>query len=124
MGASFGSRVIVRERSTLALDADANGSGPSAAQSLSCRLREQGRNVRTVRLPVGHHPNSFFVQGGDGDQFQALLEARSIMRLHVVYLEGSTNGHSPVRVVEPPTGREVGWINRYLDRKYVRRPSG
>jgi integrase len=32
-----------------------------------------------------------------------------------------TNAQSPVRVVEQATGREVGWINRYLDREYVRR---
>jgi len=31
------------------------------------------------------------------------------------------NAQSPVRVVEQTTGREVGWINRYLDREYVRR---
>src|SRR5205807_10619134 len=28
---------------------------------------------------------------------------------------------SPVRVVEQTTGQGVGWINRYLDREYVRR---
>lgn len=33
----------------------------------------------------------------------------------------SANAQSPVRVVEQNTGREVGWINRYLDREYVRR---
>ena len=43
------------------------------------------------------------------------------MKFHVVYPEGSTNAQSPVRVVEQSTGREVGWINRYLDREYVRR---
>jgi DNA primase len=59
----------------LAFDADTNGSGLRAAQSLSRRLREQGLNVRTVGLPEGHDPNSFFVQGGDARQFQALLEA-------------------------------------------------
>jgi integrase/recombinase XerD len=31
------------------------------------------------------------------------------------------NGQSPVRVVEEATGRDVGWIHRYLDREYVRR---
>jgi len=59
----------------LALDADANGSGQKAAQSLACRLTEQGINVRTISLPDGHDPNSFFVQGGDAQQFQSLLEA-------------------------------------------------
>jgi DNA primase len=59
----------------LAFDADQNGSGQKAAQSLACRLREQGIQVRTVALPDSHDPNSFFVQGGDAHQFQCLLEA-------------------------------------------------
>jgi DNA primase len=59
----------------LAFDADTNGSGQKAAQFLACRLRKQGINVRTISLPEGHDPNSFFVQGGDADQFQSLLEA-------------------------------------------------
>jgi DNA primase len=59
----------------LAFDADANGSGQQAAQSLACRLREQGMNVRRVSLPDGHDPNSFFVEAGDACQFQSLLEA-------------------------------------------------
>jgi DNA primase len=59
----------------LAFDADRNGSGQQAAQSLACRLTEQSVNVRRVSLPEGHDPNSFFVQGGDAQQFQLLLEA-------------------------------------------------
>jgi DNA primase len=59
----------------LAFDADTNGSGQNAAQSLAGRLTEQGLSVRRVLLPGGHDPNSFFVQGGDADQFQSLLEA-------------------------------------------------
>jgi DNA primase len=59
----------------LAFDADTNGSGQQAAQSLVGRLGEQGVNVRTVVLPDGHDPNSFFVQDGNARQFQSLLEA-------------------------------------------------
>ena len=59
----------------LAFDADTNGSGQQAAQSLACRLRAQGMNARSVSLPEGHDPNNFFVQGGDAHQFQSLLEA-------------------------------------------------
>jgi DNA primase len=59
----------------LAFDADANGSGQQAAQSLAGRLREQGVDVHRVSLPDGHDPNSFFVQGGDAGQFQSLLES-------------------------------------------------
>ncbi len=58
----------------LTLDADTNGSGQQAAQGLARRLREQGLNARRVSLPEGHDPNSFFVQGGDAQQFLCLLE--------------------------------------------------
>jgi DNA primase len=59
----------------LAFDTDSNGSGQQAAQLLARRLAEQGVNVRTVTLPEGHDPNSFFVRDGDAHQFQFLLEA-------------------------------------------------
>jgi len=59
----------------LAFDADTNGSGQQAAQSLAYRLREQGVNARRVPLPDGHDPNSFFSDGADAGQFQGLLEA-------------------------------------------------
>lgn len=59
----------------LAFDADANGSGQRATQALAHRLSEQGSKVCTVELPQGHDPNSFFADGADARQFQALLEA-------------------------------------------------
>jgi integrase len=43
------------------------------------------------------------------------------MKFHVIYRQTSPNAQSPIRVVEQTTGREVGWVNRYLDREYVRR---
>ena len=58
----------------LAFDADTNGSGQQAARSLACRLTGQGINARTVALPDGHDPNSFFIRDGDARQFQSLLE--------------------------------------------------
>lgn len=42
------------------------------------------------------------------------------MNFHLIHRPTSHNAQSPVRVVEQ-TGQEVGWINRYLDREYVRR---
>jgi DNA primase len=59
----------------LVFDADQNGSGQKAAQSLACRLTGHGVSARTVSLPEGHDPNSFFTQGGDAHHFQSLLEA-------------------------------------------------
>src|SRR5262250_3659066 len=43
------------------------------------------------------------------------------MKFCVLYQQTSNQGHSPVRLVEQTTGCGVGWINRYLDRVYVRR---
>src|SRR5512146_84628 len=43
------------------------------------------------------------------------------MRFHVIQSQKPNSAKSPIRVVEHESGREVGWINRYLDREYVRR---
>src|SRR5215472_9845478 len=59
----------------LVFDADANGSGQRATQVLAHRLREHGLKVGAVELPQGHDPNSFFANGADAGQFQALLGA-------------------------------------------------
>jgi len=42
------------------------------------------------------------------------------MKFRVIHQQVSNNAQSSVRVVEQ-TGQEVVWINRYLDREYVRR---
>jgi integrase/recombinase XerD len=43
------------------------------------------------------------------------------MKFRVIDLQTSQGSRSPVRVIEQSTGREVSWVNRYLDREYVRR---
>ena len=43
------------------------------------------------------------------------------MKFRVVYQQTSHSAQSPVRIVEQITGREVGWVNRYLDCEYIRR---
>jgi DNA primase len=58
----------------LAFDSDANGSGQQAARRLSGQLGTAGVIALRVELPAGHDPNSFFVSGGNGNQFQRLLE--------------------------------------------------
>jgi hypothetical protein len=43
------------------------------------------------------------------------------MKFRVISIKTAAGAHSSFRVVEQDSGREVGWINRYLDREYVRR---
>src|SRR6516164_2397097 len=43
------------------------------------------------------------------------------MKFRIIYQQSSQNTQSPIRVIEQTSQREVGWINRYLDREYVRR---
>jgi DNA primase len=59
----------------IAFDSDANQSGQRAAQCVARRLQTQGVPAFHVLLPDGHDPNSFFVQGGNAQQFRLLLEA-------------------------------------------------
>jgi DNA primase len=58
----------------LTFDADRNGSGQQAAQSLSRRLQQRRITARLVSLPEGHDPNSFFAAGADACEFERLLE--------------------------------------------------
>jgi integrase/recombinase XerD len=43
------------------------------------------------------------------------------MKFRVIRQPALSGAHSPMRVIEQNTGREVAWINRYLDREHVRR---
>ena len=43
------------------------------------------------------------------------------MKFHLIHQQTPNSAQSPVRVVEQTTGRGISWINRYLDREYVRR---
>jgi hypothetical protein len=45
------------------------------------------------------------------------------MKFRVIRERTSNKARSPFRVVEQETGREVEWINQYLDREAVRRLS-
>jgi len=43
------------------------------------------------------------------------------MKFRVIYQQTPHNARGPIHLIESTSGREVGWINRYLDREYVRR---
>jgi integrase len=43
------------------------------------------------------------------------------MKFRVIRQPAASGARSPMRVIEQDTGREVAWINRYLDREHVRR---
>ena len=43
------------------------------------------------------------------------------MTFQVVHAHNGDNARCPFRVIEQPMGREVEWVNRFLDREYVRR---
>ncbi len=42
------------------------------------------------------------------------------MTFQVIHSKDVSNAQSPFRVIEQPIGREVEWINRFLDRERVR----
>lgn len=58
----------------LAFDSDGNGSGQQAAQRLASYLSQQRVTAKRLELPDGLDPNSFFVTGGNAENFQHLME--------------------------------------------------
>lgn len=43
------------------------------------------------------------------------------MKFRLIEQHISNHARSPIHIIEQTSGREVGWINRYLDREYIRR---
>ena len=43
------------------------------------------------------------------------------MTFQVIHSHNGDNARSRFRVIEQPAGREVEWVNRFLDRECVRR---
>jgi len=43
------------------------------------------------------------------------------MTFQVIHAQAADNARSPFRIIEQPMGREVEWVNRFLDREWVRR---
>src|SRR5260370_16665815 len=45
----------------------------------------------------------------------------ALMTFQVIHSHDGGNARSRFRVIEQPAGREVEWVNRFLDRECVRR---
>lgn len=45
------------------------------------------------------------------------------MKFRVICQKTASGAHSPLYVIEQSSGQEIAWINRFLDRQYVRRLS-
>jgi DNA primase len=58
----------------IVFDQDENQAGQQASQQLRLRLERTAATAFTVRLPVGHDPNSYFVSGATAADFAACLE--------------------------------------------------
>jgi len=43
------------------------------------------------------------------------------MTFQVIHSQDAGNARSPFRLVEQPMGRELEWVNRFLDREWLRR---
>jgi DNA primase len=58
----------------IAFDHDENQAGQHAGTQLASSLKHVGLEVRTVHLPHGQDPNSYFVAGATAADFKACLE--------------------------------------------------
>ena len=121
MRTSSGNSATVPEPSIWPLMPTPTAAASRRRNALPAGSASNGITCAPVSLPDGHDPNSFFVEGGDARQFQALLEAARSMTFRVVHKPSNSHARSPFRVVEQATGREVDWINQYLDHEMLRR---
>lgn len=58
----------------IVFDQDENQAGQKASQQLKLRLERAGDAARTVQLPDGHDPNSYFVSGATAAGFATCLK--------------------------------------------------
>ena len=107
---------------------------PDGVPGLRCRCQRQWsaggttivaafasrRNHRAARRTAGWlmTPTASLSAAADGSEFQRLLE-RAARELSCARQRGLSNAHSPFRV-SADTGREVAWVNRFLDQQRVR----
>jgi len=104
----------------LALNSDANGGGQRAARQLGPAFAGARVDAFPVELADGHDPNSFFADGGRCASVSGAAQEGALMSYAAIYRADLGSAYSPFRVVALPTGREVGWINRFLDQCCVR----
>ena len=105
----------------LAFDADTNGSGQQAAQSLACRLTRT-RHKRSHSL-AARWPRSeqLLCRGRRCAPVPVAAGGGAVMTFRVVHQPSTNQARCPYRVVEQATGREIDWINQYLDYETLRR---
>ena len=80
-------------------------------------------STRCLNYPLRRRADDCICLKPVGSELQSILEVALAMRFHVIRPQTHSYAQSPIRVIEHETGREVGWVNRYLDREYVRRLS-
>ena len=117
MRASSGSCATVPRTVYLAFDADANGSGQQAAQWLSRRLREQGITARRVSLPDGPRSQQLLRSAVAMPTSSNACWRRRAMSFQVIHQPDPGQRTKPLSHCRAPTGREVEWVNRFLDRE-------
>ena len=104
----------------LAFDADGNGSGQQAAQCLSRSLRERGITARRGLTPRGPRSQQLLRQ-----RWQRCMSFTACWRRLACEIPGSSTARpgkrpEPVSRDVQANGREVDWVNRFLDQQRIR----
>ena len=106
----------------LAFDVDANQSGQQAAEQLAHRLGAHGIIGPSRPAATGLRSQLVLRRGWwECGRVPVSPGGCPAMKFRVIHQTAPSGAHSPVYVIEQETGQGVGWINRYLDREYVRR---
>src|SRR5580658_2910720 len=118
MHTNFGNcATAAREPFMSPLTADSNGSGQQAAHWLADRVREEGLNA--CQVSQWTRPGQLLRCGRRRPRVSTPVGRCLPVRFRVAQPYGLSNAQSPFRVTDD-TGREVPWVNRFLDRQRVR----
>ena len=123
MRTSFGNSATRPRTVYLAFDADGNGSGQQAAQSLALHaLREQGLNVRTGLAARRPRSQQLLCPGRRCAPVPVAAGGGSAMKFRVVHQQPTGNLHKArfASSSRPPAARSAGSIG-ILDRECLRR---
>jgi integrase len=100
------------------------GSEPGwpASRSTTGLSSGRARHHFSPRLSAIGSRSQLLLPGGRGcTRLPISAGGGTVMKFRVIREKTASGAHSPIYVIEQNTGQGVGWINRYLNREYVRR---
>ena len=100
---------------------DGDDAGRRGAERTAQKLKALGLDIMAVQLPQGHDPNSYFIDGGSVEKFDALLKAAkpviasSSEPLREIPQSDITRKQGTAKIQDTPDGFRITFVKRTYD---------